>query len=185
MIDRSALPRVSEVLDRLGIPPGRHGRTQCPIHQGDNRSAFKYDDETGTWYCFRCGVGGDVIRLVELALDLDFRGAMRWLGLEPGRPPAPDPEMIRLRKAKDGFRAWVKKTGRAMRETYYQQEMTAHAMRKRLQQNPEDAAAWDTLAEALHGHAALEHKLDCINGKLQEQAEIYKFMRGTNGIGQD
>jgi DNA primase len=185
MIDRSALPRVSEVLDRLGVPPGRHNRTQCPIHQGDNRSAFKYDDETGTWYCFRCGVGGDVIRLIELALDTDFKGALRWLGIEPGKPPTPDPGMIRLRKAKDGFRAWVKKTGRAWREDFYQREMTITSARKILERDPENAEAWDRLATALHGHAALEHKLDCINGSLEEQAEIYKFMRGTNGIGQD
>ena len=177
MIDRSALPRVSEVLDRLGVPPGRHNRTQCPIHQGDNRSAFKYDDETGTWYCFRCGVGGDVIRLIELALDTDFKGAMRWLGLEPGRPPVPDPEMIRLRQMRDGLKRWVRTAGRAMRETFYQQEMTITAMRKRLQRDPEDREAWDILSTALHGHAALEHKLDALIGSEADQFELYKFMR--------
>lgn len=179
MIDRSALPRVSEVLDRLGIPPGRHNRSICPIHQGDNRSAFKYDDETGTWYCFRCGVGGDVIRLIELALDTDFKGALRWLGLEPGRPPVPDPEMIRLRQMRDGLKRWVRTAGRAMRETYYQQEMTAHAMRKRLQQNPEDLAAWDILATALHGHAALEHRLDAMIGSEADQIELFMFTEKT------
>lgn len=186
MIDRSALPAISEVLPGLGVPPGQHCRTQCPIHQGDSRSAFKYKDETGTWYCFRCGVGGDVIRLVELSLGTDFRGALRWLGIEPGRPPAPDPKVIRVRKAQETFRAWLKKTRRNMRETYYQQGIIAFAMRRRLQANPEDLAAWDALAEALHGHAALEHKLDAINGCLEAQAELFRFMKGTtNGIGQD
>lgn len=179
MIDRSALPRVSEVLDRLGAPPGRHNRSICPIHRGDNRSALKFSDESGTWYCFRCGVGGDVIRLIELALDTDFKGAMRWLGLEPGRPPAPDPEMIRLRQMRDGLKRWVRTAGRAMRETFYQQEMAAHAMRKRLQHDPEDREAWDILATALHGHAALEHKLDALIGTEADQIELFMFTEKT------
>jgi hypothetical protein len=124
-------------------------------------------------------VGGDVIRLIELALDTDFKGALRWLGLEPGKPPVPDPGMIRLRQMRDGLKRWVRTTGRAMRETYYQQEMTAHAMRKRLQRDPEDREAWDILSTALHGHAALEHKLDALIGSEADQIELFMFTEKT------
>jgi len=32
------------------------------------------------WVCAACSDGGDVIRLVEKALGLDFKGAVEWLG---------------------------------------------------------------------------------------------------------
>jgi hypothetical protein len=58
------------------------------------------------------------------------------MGSATGKPPVPDPGMIRLRQMRDGLKRWVRTAGRAMRESYYQQEMTAHAMRKRLQHDP-------------------------------------------------
>jgi hypothetical protein len=179
MIDQSALPAISEVLGRLGIPPGRHNRTQCPIHQGTNRSAFKYSDESGTWFCFRCGVGGDVVMLVKTALDVDFRGALRWLGIEPGLPPAPDPEVIQRRQMREGLRRWVRTTGRAMREDFYRREMVITATRKALARAPENTELWDRLAAALHGHARLEHKLDALIGTEADQIELFEFIERT------
>lgn len=156
----------------------RRNRARCLFHDGDSPYSLSVSEAKGLFYCHVCHAGGDKITFIRELYKCSYPAALRWFGIEPGRPPAPDPKVIRIRKAKDGFRAWVKKAGRAMREQFYQEEMVAHAMRKRLQQNPEDAEAWDILATAMHGHAALEHKLDCINGSLEEQAELYKFMRG-------
>lgn len=60
-------------------------RTACPIHGGDNRSAFAHGEN---WFhCFtRCG-GGDVIRLVELLRGCDFREAITWLATFAGILP--------------------------------------------------------------------------------------------------
>jgi len=45
---------------------GRPGRFAgpCPVHGGDNPTAFTIDDEKGLWYCFtRCQTGGDIFSL--------------------------------------------------------------------------------------------------------------------------
>lgn len=42
---------------------GRYS-TACPIHGGDNPSAFSIDDDKGVWKCFtQCGEGGDIFTL--------------------------------------------------------------------------------------------------------------------------
>lgn len=69
---------VPEVLEAFGHRPRRGRRMPCPLHGGDNESAFSFDDER--WHCFTgCG-GGDVIRLVERLQGTDFLGACTWLG---------------------------------------------------------------------------------------------------------
>jgi DNA primase len=60
-------------------------RGPCPIHGGDNLSAFmiKYKDENGPcfrWDCYtKCGTGGDVINLVMNRLNVGFTDAVFWL----------------------------------------------------------------------------------------------------------
>jgi len=41
----------------------RFGRGICPIHGGDNASAFAVYPEDQRWYCYRCSEGGDLIDL--------------------------------------------------------------------------------------------------------------------------
>lgn len=54
-------------------------RGACPIHGGDNRSAFACDDER--WHCWtNCG-GGDVIALVEKLRGCSFVEATTWLAV--------------------------------------------------------------------------------------------------------
>lgn len=54
---------IFDVLEGHGWPTGRYGRTTCPIHGGDNRQAFSYTDDR--WYCFACGAGGGIKKLLE------------------------------------------------------------------------------------------------------------------------
>jgi len=60
---------VSEVLSAYGLDAGlvRRGtrlRGRCPLHGGDNPTAFSVDDERGLWHCFTACGGGDVVDLV-------------------------------------------------------------------------------------------------------------------------
>jgi len=71
---------VPAVLAAHGMPLRRRGA--CPIHKGDNRTAFAHGDEW--WHCYtRCG-GGDVIALVQAIRGGSFRDALTWLAVFAG-----------------------------------------------------------------------------------------------------
>lgn len=88
----------------LGMHVDRHGRCACPVHNGVNRNCRLDSGERG-FHCFKCGVGGDVIRLVQSVQACSFLSAVEWLntafrlGLDVDRPmdknAADDAEMAR------------------------------------------------------------------------------------------
>lgn len=67
-----------------GEPKGSSNRyaCACPLHGGDNPSAFSIYVKDGKWLwnCFTgsCG-GGDAIKFVEIWQGLDFRQACEWI----------------------------------------------------------------------------------------------------------
>src|ERR1700737_1248431 len=73
---------VQEVVARYGIELRRLGRSavgRCPFHPDGGRPNLYIWADTRSWWCFRCNVGGDVIRFVELAESLSFREAVEGL----------------------------------------------------------------------------------------------------------
>lgn len=86
---------VEDVLAARGVPLRRRGRllvAPCPIHHGDNPTAFVVDPVKNLWHCFsQCGEGGDVIELVRRLDGVSAReAALRLTGLSPSpRRPAP------------------------------------------------------------------------------------------------
>ena len=58
----------------------------CPLH-ADRRPSFLVDPGKSLFYCYGCGRGGDVIRLVELSHGVPFGEAVailrRWCGVDP------------------------------------------------------------------------------------------------------
>ena len=58
----------------------------CPKCGGEDR--FSINTKKGVWNCRQCGVGGDVIELVEHLDGVDFIGACKTLAGEP--PPKPN-----------------------------------------------------------------------------------------------
>lgn len=50
----------------------------CPLH-ADRRPSFLVDPGRSLFYCYGCGRGGDVIRLVEIAHGVPFSQALTWL----------------------------------------------------------------------------------------------------------
>lgn len=52
----------------------------CPVHGGDNPTAFTVDLTKNVWFCFSgCARGGDVIELVRLLDRVSHREAAVWL----------------------------------------------------------------------------------------------------------
>jgi hypothetical protein len=68
------------------LPRTKNGtRTKCILHGGD-RDSFAFNELKGTWFCHRCTEGGGKIKLVQRALGVDTRGALRWIADLAGMP---------------------------------------------------------------------------------------------------
>ena len=90
-LDRGVIEYIKQVVDpmlvisSLGIPivrqQGKQARGPCPIHGGDNKSAFAVDLDTGRWRCFshECHMGhSDMIGLVQLSRRCSFVEAVKF-----------------------------------------------------------------------------------------------------------
>jgi DNA primase len=62
----------------------------CPFH-GEKTPSFQVNGDRGFFYCFGCGVGGDVIKFVELFDKVTFPEAVRQLAGRVGLA-VPEPE---------------------------------------------------------------------------------------------
>ena len=77
---------IAEVVESYGIPLRRVGRSlvgRCPFHHDGGRPNLNVYPATETFYCFRCGMGGDVITFIRQLDGLSFPEA---LGRLEGRP---------------------------------------------------------------------------------------------------
>lgn len=68
------------------VPLRRSGATWkglCPFH-GEKTPSFHVNGEKGFFHCFGCGVGGDVIKFIELHDKVAFPDAVRQLAARAG-----------------------------------------------------------------------------------------------------
>ena len=64
----------------------RRGKTLvglCPFH-GEKTPSFTVYPENGSFYCFGCGVGGDVFTFTKLIENLDYIEAVKLLADRSG-----------------------------------------------------------------------------------------------------
>lgn len=66
---------IQEVLNRYGYQKNRSGFLCCPFHS-EKTASLKIYDSSNSYYCFGCGVGGDVISFVMHLFRLDFSAAV-------------------------------------------------------------------------------------------------------------
>lgn len=144
MIDSASLPTFERILRRTGDDVGRNGRTRCPLHGGNNRTAFSFDESTGLFNCFSCGEKGDKVSFVQKRLRVDFREALHWLdgsksSTFPSRPR--NLEAVRLAMVLQKTRA--EETEGLVRE-YRDLSITRHIAELALSQF-DSVVAWDVL----------------------------------------
>ncbi|CAG1014599.1 DNA primase [Anaerolineales bacterium] len=77
---------LDELAGQAGAKLHRSGgelRGNCPLHKGDNPTAFSvYTDPSGLqrWRCYtKCDAGGDAIDFIQRWQGLDFMGAVKYL----------------------------------------------------------------------------------------------------------
>ena len=62
---------------------GRNLKCSCPFHSEKTPSCVIYQDN-GSFYCFGCGAGGDVITFIMKIENLDYIEAIRFLADRAG-----------------------------------------------------------------------------------------------------
>jgi DNA primase len=132
MFSSDAIERIKDALrpsDVVGrrVKLRRQGRTWiglCCYHQ-ERTPSLVCDDPRGTWKCFGCGAGGDIIEFVRLSYGWSFTEAVEELAREAGVDlPKASPEAVAkeakrlsiietLEEAREWFRAQLTKSGEA------------------------------------------------------------------------
>ena len=93
MSDREYIDDVRARSDILKLLEGMGGRVQlgknwdeetlvfCPFcdDKDSKKPAGRANQIKGLYFCFSCGTGGDVIKLVQIDLELGFDDALDWL----------------------------------------------------------------------------------------------------------
>jgi DNA primase len=65
----------------------------CPLHP-ENHPSFYVNAAKNVFYCHGCGRGGDLIRFVQLSLNLSFREALVYLKRQLGQPELGEDEAL-------------------------------------------------------------------------------------------
>jgi len=91
---------IPELLAGVGVAvPSRGKRIACPVHRGDNPSAFSFDEHR--FRCFGCDAHGDVFDLARALHSLTFPQAVehvaRIAGVSVGAMPRATQDQIRRR----------------------------------------------------------------------------------------
>ena len=162
------------IIHRIGGKPLRRGRGQCPLCE--SRTGFSCNEDKG-FFCFACNAHGDKISFIQQFHKYDFKDALRFLRLEPGKPPKPDIRIERRRRIREGLQNWIRINERNLRNEIYARNLVITRALSRLRQDPDDAWGWDWLAWAFSGYDAIEYKLDHLIGSETTQLEAYKSMR--------
>ncbi|MCY4528590.1 MAG: CHC2 zinc finger domain-containing protein, partial [Chloroflexi bacterium] len=72
---------LADVVESAGVKLKGRGRVRqgvCPFHEESEGSFTAYGDSE-RWYCFGCGLGGDVLDFVQRIEGLPFPEAIRRL----------------------------------------------------------------------------------------------------------
>lgn len=118
-------PEISDIILTEGIELKKRGSSYwglCPFHI-ENTASFKVDPNKGLFHCFGCGIGGDVIKFVMAYHGLDFKGALKYLGLRGNKPK---PKKIRQRNHRkfliNQFKQWQECTSNFLADIYCENE---------------------------------------------------------------
>lgn len=99
-----------KVLSIIGFEPktrsSKEVRGVCPIHKGDNKTAFRFVFDTKTFNCFSHGcheLGSDIFALIQASLGMSFMESVKFLADLAGidlETYEIDPEVVEERERK-------------------------------------------------------------------------------------
>jgi len=97
---------ILKVVEQSGIQLKKHGQNYfggCPFHD-EKTPSFSVSPSKQMFHCFGCGAGGDVIEFVMRYHNLDFQGALQYLGIEDQTPKTKKHIKRSTRKRKHNIR---------------------------------------------------------------------------------
>ena len=174
---RAAVPTIQAAKD-YGLEVNRHGMARCPFHD-DHHPSLKLDDR---FYCFGCGVGGDVIDFTARYFGISpYSAAVKLTqdyGISPGESQANYSNASHTHKNYPHIRQF--------REDELLCIHTLIAYRKLLENWKEryapqrDSDIWDLrFCEALNALSNVDHMLDCLTvSTLEQRVSIVDYLLG-------
>lgn len=135
----------------------------CPFHS-EKSPSFTVDPNRQRFKCFGCGEGGDVFDFIQKLHGTDFRGALRLLGIDTGKPYRPDPVITRKRDLERQFRAWERAYFNAIASEYRLVNKVLAAVQD-----------LENMYELLKRRSVLEYHLDILSGRDDaEKVALYR-----------
>ena len=166
--------RVPEAAVYYGLQVSRNGMVCCPFHN-DRHPSMKLNERY--FYCFGCGVTGDVIDLVARLFDLSSYEAAQKLaydfGIDPDKPPAaialPKPERPLLK-------AYRQEEVRCLRVLYDYLHLLERWKVQHTPKTPEDVLD-DRFVEACQMLDYVEYLADLlIAAELEQRVKIVEML---------
>ena len=79
---------IVDIIQHSGVGLTKHGMNYfglCPFHS-EKTASFSVNEPKQMFHCFGCGTGGDVVEYVQKYYNLDFPGALQFLGIQDNTP---------------------------------------------------------------------------------------------------
>jgi len=160
-------PHIVQAIESEGIclkQRGRESWASCPFHI-DLHPSFKINLDQQTFHCFSCGAHGDVIDFIQKLYNLSFKDALKYLGMNPGKPPMVDPKQQRKRELVKDFEQWRRETYRDVCDEY---NIIWHALRR-----CENMDEIGELSEVICEMGLVEDVINILSGKDEEAKYEY------------
>ena len=170
---------------------GRNLVGLCPFH-GEKTPSFNIYTENGSFYCFGCGVGGDVISFVMRIENLDYLDAVKLLAQRAGMELPEngyDDSMSKLRKriyeanreaARFYYQSLYQPVGREGLDYLHRRMLSDRTIRHFGLGFADDD--WSSLTVHLKSLGFSEHELVAANLAVQRRSGNGVFDRFTNRV---
>ena len=135
----------------------------CPFH-GEKTPSFNVNAEKGFFHCFGCGVGGDVIKFVEMHEKIGFAEAVRLLARKVGLTvpeSGPDANEVDARERETLLKI------HEVAAAYFREQLEGPGGARARQQLTARGLTPETIATLGHGYASSAR--DALKTRLLEQ----------------
>lgn len=146
---------------------GKYLRGLCPFHT-ERTPSFFVDPIKNRYRCYGCGASGDAIQFCRDYLQMSFKDAVKYLGMER----RPSPHATRRKQLVKDFHEWCNRRYSELADLFRELQQAKDEVR-----TVEDA---ESLADFYHMEPSWIYELEILDGdNEQNKYELYREI--TNG----